>query len=83
MSQNDFGESEFTVHYVLSASMSVFTNNTLASFKNLFSEEIILDGDWRVAPSEVVFSECLFNAVDTELRLYRKMRNKRTEQTVN
>ena len=72
MSQKDFGESEFTVHLVSSASMSVFTDNTLASFKNLFSEEIILDGDWRVALSEVIFPVYIYNVVDTEVRVYRK-----------
>ena len=45
MSRRDFGEGEFTVHLVSSASMGVFTDNTLANIKNLFSEEIILEGD--------------------------------------
>ena len=56
MSINDIGESELTVHLVSSASMSVFTDNRLARFKSLFSEEIFFDGDWRVALSEVIFS---------------------------
>ena len=72
MSQKDFGENEFTVYLVSSASMSVFTDNTLASFKNLFSEEIILDGDWRVALSEVIFPAYFYSVVDTEVRVYRK-----------
>ena len=83
MSQKDFGESEFTVHLVSSASMSVFTDNTLASFKNLFSEEIILDCDWRVALSEVIFPAYIYNVVDTEVRVYRKKKNQKTERTVN
>ena len=52
--------------------MGVFTDNTLANFKNLFSEEIILEGDWRVALSEVIFPAFIYNVVDTEVRVYRK-----------
>ena len=72
MSRRDFGEGELTVHLVSSASMGVFTDNTLANFKNLFSEEIILEGDWRVALSEVIFPAFIYNVVDTEVRVYRK-----------
>ena len=48
---------EFTVHLVSSAFMKIFPQNTLSSFKNYFNEEIILEGDWRVAPSEIIFPE--------------------------
>ena len=46
---------EFTVHLVSSASVNIFPRNTLSSFKNYFNEEIILEGDWRVALSEIIF----------------------------
>ena len=46
---------EFTVHLVSSASMNIFLQNTLYSFKNYFNEEINLEGDWRVALSEIIF----------------------------
>ena len=36
---------EFTVHF--------FPQNTLSSSKNYFNEEINLEGDWRVALSEL------------------------------
>ena len=52
--------------------MNVFTDNTLASFKNLFSEEVILDGDCCVALSEVIFPAYTYNFVDTKMRVYRK-----------
>ena len=79
----DFGEGDFTVHLVSSASMGFFTDNTLANFKNLFSEEIILEGDWRVALSEVMFPAFIYNVVDTEVRVYRikeKLENRRNSE---
>ena len=45
----------FTITLVSSASMNVFKNNTLANFKNLLSEEINLQGEWRVAFTEITF----------------------------
>ena len=46
---------EFTLHLVSSASMNIFPQNTLSSFKNYFNEKIILEGDWRVALTEIIF----------------------------
>ena len=46
---------EFTVHLVSSASMNIFPQNTLSSLKNYFNEEINLEGNWRVALSEIIF----------------------------
>ena len=57
--------------------MSVFTDNTLASFKKLFSEENILDDDWHVALSEVIFPAYIFNIVDTEVRVYKKRKTRK------
>ena len=48
-------EDEFTVHVISSASMKIFDQNTLASFRNFFNDEIQLSGDWRVALSEIIF----------------------------
>ena len=42
------GCDEFTVHFISTASMYYFQDNTLASFGSFCSEEIALDGDWRV-----------------------------------
>ena len=47
---------EFTVHLVSSALLNFFPQNTLSSFKSYFNEEINLEGDWRVALSESIFS---------------------------
>ena len=35
--------------------MEIFDQNTLASFRNFFNDEIQLSGDWRVALSEIIF----------------------------
>ena len=35
--------------------MEIFDQNTLASFRNFFTDEIQLSGDWRVALSEIIF----------------------------
>ena len=48
-------EDEFTVHVISSASMEIFDQNTLASFRNFFNDEIELLGDWRVPLSEISF----------------------------
>ena len=48
-------EDEFTVHVISSASMETFDQNTLASFRNFFNDEIQLSVDWRVVLSEIIF----------------------------
>ena len=48
---------EFTVHLILSASMNIFLQNTLSTFKIYFKEEIILEWDWRVVLSEITFRQ--------------------------
>ena len=47
-------EDEFTVHVISSASMEIIDQNTLASFRNFFSDEIQLSGDWRNL-GEIIF----------------------------
>ena len=46
---------EFTVHLVSSASLNIFPQNILASFKNYSNEDINLESDWRVEISEIIF----------------------------
>ena len=57
------GSDEFTVHLISTASMDYFPDNTLASFRNFCKEEIALDGDWRVALSEIIFPTKLNNKI--------------------
>ena len=52
---------EFEVHLLSTASMNVFPDNTLASFKNQLPQNVSLEGDWRVALSEVIFASNINN----------------------
>ena len=60
-------EDEFTVHVIFSASMEIFDQNTLASFRNFFNDEIQLSGDWRVALSEIIFPTKIQHVVNGDL----------------
>ena len=62
----------FTITLVSSASMNIFNNNSLASFKNLLSENIDLQGEWRVALTEITFPTHINNVTDTKLVYYKK-----------
>ena len=46
----------FKITLVSSASMNVFKDKTLANLKNLLMEEKNLQGEWRVAVTEIVFA---------------------------
>ena len=46
---------EFEVHLLSTASLENFDDNTLAAFKNQLRQNISLEGDWRVALSEIIF----------------------------
>ena len=46
---------EFKVHLLSTASVEIFGDNTMAAFKNQLPQNISLDGDWRVALSEIIF----------------------------
>ena len=48
-------DNEFAVHLNSSASMGIFDQNTFASFRNFFEDEIHMSRDWRVALSEIIF----------------------------
>ena len=61
---------EFTVHLVSSASMNIFPDNTLANFRNFFNEEINLEGNWRVALSEIIFPSRINQINNNILRTY-------------
>ena len=65
------GSDEFTVHLISTASMDYFPDNTLASFRNFCKEEIALEGDWRVALSEIIFPTKLNNVTDEEFTYFR------------
>ena len=54
--------------------MNVFKDNTLVNFKNLLSEEINLQGEWRVAVTEITFPTQINNVTDNIIVYYKKDR---------
>ena len=62
----------FTITLVSSASMNVFKDNTLANFKILLSEEINLQGEWRVVVTEITFTTQINNVTDNNNFVYYK-----------
>ena len=63
-------EDEFTVHVISSVSMEIFDQNTLASIRNFFNDEIQLSGDWRVALSKIIFPTKIKHVVNGDLIAY-------------
>ena len=61
---------ELTVNLVSSASMSIFPQNTLSSFKNYFNEEINSEGDGRVALSEIIFPAKINQVNKRDLKIF-------------
>ena len=70
------GKDSFSFTLVSSASMNIFIDNSLASFKNLLSEDIDLQGEWRVALSEITFPTHFNNLTDTKIVCYKKTKLK-------
>ena len=64
----------FTITLDSSASMNVFKDNTLANFKNLLSAEINLQGEWRVAVTEITFPNQINKVTDNNIVYYKKDR---------
>ena len=56
------GNFEITVDLISATSRKNFPNNTLSSFRNFCKEQLSLDGDWRVALSEIFLSTKVNNA---------------------
>ena len=61
---------EFTVHLVSSASRKIFPQNTMSSFKNYFNKEINLEGDWRIAISEIIFPTKINQVNKNDLNIF-------------
>ena len=73
MSSNFGGDKDsFSITLVSSTSMNIFIDNSLASFKNLLSKDISLQGDWKIALSEITFPTHFNNVTDTKIRYYKK-----------
>ena len=73
MSDNFISEKDtFTITLISSALMNNFNHNSLASFKNLLSENIDLQGEWIVALTEITLPTHINNVTDTKLVYYKK-----------
>ena len=51
--------------------MNIFIDNSLASFKKLLSEDINLQGEWRVALTEITFPTHFNNVTDNKIVYYK------------
>ena len=70
----------FTVTVVSSASMNIFSENSLANFKNLLNEEINLQGEWKVALTEITLPAHINNVTDTKLIYYKKTKSEQVKK---
>ena len=68
------------MHLLSTASLNIFPDYTLSSFKNQLPQNISLEGDWRVALSEIVFPSRIQN-VTTEF-LYHVTRTGTEEENL-
>ena len=50
--------------------MNIFSQNTLPSFKNYFNEEINLEGDWRVALSQIILPAKINQVNKSDLKIF-------------
>ncbi len=62
---------EFTVYLVSSASMDLFPDNTMASFRTMLRESLNLDGEWRVALSEITYPSFIRNVTNGVFRAFK------------
>ena len=54
----------FTVELVSNASFDCYPNNTLSSFTNFLPEQINLEGEWKVAITELSYPSLYQNITD-------------------
>ena len=75
MSSNFGGDKDsFSITLVSSALMNIFIDNSLASFKNLLTEDIDLKGEWKITLIEITFPTHFNNVTDTKM-VYSKKDN--------
>ena len=61
---------ELTIDLISNASMGIFTNNTMARFRNQVAQPLQLDGDWQVALASISFPSNINNANSAEIVAY-------------
>ena len=62
---------EFDIYLESAGSMETYSDNRMASFRNILSEPIQLEGDWRVALAEIIFPTSIKNITTTEYLIYK------------
>ena len=68
----------YTIEIVSNASRELFPNNTLRSFKNLLPEEVILEGQWEFAISEISYPSMCQNITEGKLKFFDEKLSKPT-----
>ena len=61
---------EFTIDLISNASMGIFTNNTMAKFRNQLAQPLQLDGDWQVVLATISFPSNINNVNSAEIVAY-------------
>ena len=61
---------EIDIYLVSIGSMDIHADNTMASFRNHLSQPLHLEGDWRVAVSEITFPHNVKNITTTDFFIY-------------
>ena len=61
---------KFTIDLISNASMGIFTNITLAKFRNQLAQPLQLDGDWQIALSSISFPSNINNVNSVEIVAY-------------
>ena len=73
---------EFEVHLLSTASLELFSDNTLAAFKNQLPQNISLDGDWRVALSEIIFPSEINNVYTLYFITFTLLKRRKMKKTL-
>ena len=61
---------EFDIHLESTDSMQSYQNNKMVCFRNVLSEPLQLDGDWRVALAEITFRSSIKNVTTKGYFIY-------------
>ena len=61
---------KFAIDLILNASMGIFTNNTMAKFRNKLAQLLQSDGDWQVAHASKLFPSNINNVNSAEIVAY-------------
>ena len=68
----------FTIELVSNAPLQLFPNNTVSSFTNFLPEQVILDGQWEVAISEISYPSMYQNVTEGKFMVYDEKLSKTT-----